>query len=194
MWEDILAPAKEGPANSATLRCGVQDAVRAGSSSSVPSEIARSRRACSLASSRVAASRALSSSRSLVSTATIASRFPSTDTDAFCTQSLASTATIAASNSPSTDTGAFCTHNRRARAAVAHSSHRKRGTMQAGREDTITGRVRVERGIYRQRGGRYAVCFMATGKPRFRTVGEDLTAPHGEDAETRRHAAGFRWS
>jgi hypothetical protein len=170
MWEDILAPAKEGPANSATLRCGVQDAVRAGSSSSVPSEIARSRRACSLASSRVAASRALSSSRSLVSTATIASRFPSTDTDA------------------------FCTHHRRARAAVAHSSHRKRGTMQAGREDTITGRVRVERGIYRQRGGRYAVCFMATGKPRFRTVGEDLTAPHGEDAETRRHAAGFRWS
>ncbi len=46
--------------------------------------------------------------------------------------------------------------------------------MQAGREDTITRRVRVERGIYRQPNGRYAVCFMAAGKPRFRTVSEDL--------------------
>ncbi len=46
--------------------------------------------------------------------------------------------------------------------------------MQAAREDTVTGRVRVERGIYRQPNGRYAVCFMAAGKPRFRTVGEDL--------------------
>jgi hypothetical protein len=31
-------------------------------------------------------------------------------------------------------------------------------------------RVRVERGIYRQTNGRYAVCLMVDGKPRFRTV------------------------
>jgi len=35
-------------------------------------------------------------------------------------------------------------------------------------------RVRVERGIYRQANGKYAVCFMLDGKARFRTVGEDL--------------------
>jgi integrase len=35
-------------------------------------------------------------------------------------------------------------------------------------------RVRIERGIYRQRNGKYAVCFMLDGKPRFRTVGWDL--------------------
>src|SRR5260370_14957499 len=35
-------------------------------------------------------------------------------------------------------------------------------------------RVRVERGIYRQANGKYAVCFMLDGKPRFRTVGGDL--------------------
>ncbi len=35
-------------------------------------------------------------------------------------------------------------------------------------------RVRVERGIYRQANGKYAVCFMLDGKPRFRTVGADL--------------------
>jgi hypothetical protein len=35
-------------------------------------------------------------------------------------------------------------------------------------------RVRVERGIYRQTNGKYAVCFMLDGKPRFRTVGNDL--------------------
>lgn len=46
--------------------------------------------------------------------------------------------------------------------------------MRVGRHDTITRRVRVERGIYRQANGRYAVCFMAAGKPRFRTVGGDL--------------------
>ena len=34
--------------------------------------------------------------------------------------------------------------------------------------------VRVERGIYRQANGKYAVCFMLDGKPRFRTVGNDL--------------------
>jgi hypothetical protein len=34
-----------------------------------------------------------------------------------------------------------------------------------------SGRVRVERGIHRQANGKYAVCFMLDGKPRFRTVG-----------------------
>lgn len=36
------------------------------------------------------------------------------------------------------------------------------------------GRVRVERGIYLQPNGKYAVCFMAGGRPRFRTVGYDI--------------------
>jgi len=35
-------------------------------------------------------------------------------------------------------------------------------------------RVRVERGIYLQANGKYAVCFMLEGRPRFRTVGYDL--------------------
>jgi hypothetical protein len=30
--------------------------------------------------------------------------------------------------------------------------------------------VRVERGIYRQTNGRYAVCVMVEGRPRFRTI------------------------
>jgi hypothetical protein len=46
--------------------------------------------------------------------------------------------------------------------------------MQVGGDKTTAGRTRIERGIYRQPNGRYAVCFMAAGKPRFRTVGEDL--------------------
>jgi len=37
-----------------------------------------------------------------------------------------------------------------------------------------TRRVRVERGIYRQANGKYVVCFMLDGRPRFRTVGHDL--------------------
>ncbi len=37
-------------------------------------------------------------------------------------------------------------------------------------------RRRVERGIYRQPNGKYAVCFMLAGKPRFRTVAGDLDA------------------
>ena len=41
-------------------------------------------------------------------------------------------------------------------------------------------RVRVERGIYQQPNGKYAVCFMVDGKPRFRTVGHDLEAPRAE--------------
>jgi hypothetical protein len=35
-------------------------------------------------------------------------------------------------------------------------------------------RVRVERGIYRQPNGKYAIGFMLDGKPRFRTVGGDF--------------------
>ena len=37
-------------------------------------------------------------------------------------------------------------------------------------------RVRVERGVYRQPNGKYAVCFMLGGKPRFRTVEGNLDA------------------
>lgn len=46
--------------------------------------------------------------------------------------------------------------------------------MPAGRHNKTAGRTRVERGIYRQLNGRHAVCFMVAGKPRFRTVGENL--------------------
>jgi integrase len=37
-------------------------------------------------------------------------------------------------------------------------------------------RRRVERGVYLQPNGKYAVCFMVAGKPQFRTVGTDLGA------------------
>jgi hypothetical protein len=43
-----------------------------------------------------------------------------------------------------------------------------------------TRRVRVERGIYRQPNGKYAVCWRHAGRLRFRIVGFDL-------AEARRH-------
>ena len=36
------------------------------------------------------------------------------------------------------------------------------------------GHVRVERGIYRQRNGNYAVCWRHVGRLRFRTVGFDV--------------------
>jgi integrase len=39
---------------------------------------------------------------------------------------------------------------------------------------TTPGRVRVERGIYRQRNGKYAVCWRHAGRLRFRTVGFDV--------------------
>lgn len=42
-------------------------------------------------------------------------------------------------------------------------------------EESLAGRrVRVERGIYRRPNGKYVVCFMLDGRPRFRTVGFDL--------------------
>lgn len=39
---------------------------------------------------------------------------------------------------------------------------------------TRPGRRRVERGIYEQPNGKYMVCFMVAGKPRFRVIGLDL--------------------
>jgi hypothetical protein len=41
-------------------------------------------------------------------------------------------------------------------------------------------RVRVERGIYRQRNGKYAVCWRPAGRLRFRTVGFDLAEARRE--------------
>jgi hypothetical protein len=43
-------------------------------------------------------------------------------------------------------------------------------------------RIRVEQGIYQQPNGKYAVCFMVEGRPRFRTVGYDLDAARIERA------------
>lgn len=51
-------------------------------------------------------------------------------------------------------------------------------------------RIRVERGIYRQPNGKYAVCFMLEGKPRFRTVGYDLQLARKE-RETLARAASY---
>ena len=42
------------------------------------------------------------------------------------------------------------------------------------------GRVRVERGVYRQPNGKYAVCWRHAGKLRFRTVGFDLAEARRE--------------
>jgi integrase len=41
-------------------------------------------------------------------------------------------------------------------------------------------RVRVERGIYRQPNGKYAVCWRHAGRLRFRTVGFDIAAARRE--------------
>ena len=43
-----------------------------------------------------------------------------------------------------------------------------------------TARVRVERGIYRQPNGKYAVCWRHAGRLRFRTVAFDLAAARRE--------------
>lgn len=55
-------------------------------------------------------------------------------------------------------------------------------TQVASHEPKLRRRVRVERGIYRQPNGKYAVCFMLAGRPRFRTVGFDLEAARSERA------------
>lgn len=53
--------------------------------------------------------------------------------------------------------------------------------MSVSSEERVPGRrLRVERGIYQQPNGRYAVCFMVDGRPRFRTVGFDLDAAREE--------------
>src|SRR5207247_2834831 len=52
----------------------------------------------------------------------------------------------------------------------------RRGSMSIVDAHRAARRVRVERAIYQQPNGRYAVCFMVDGKPRFRTVGHDLEA------------------
>jgi integrase len=41
-------------------------------------------------------------------------------------------------------------------------------------------RARVEQGIYLQPNGKYAVCFMVAGRPRFRTVGYDIEEARAE--------------
>lgn len=43
-------------------------------------------------------------------------------------------------------------------------------------------RVRVEQGIYLQPNGKYAVCFVAGGQPRFRTIGYDIEEARAERA------------
>lgn len=58
------------------------------------------------------------------------------------------------------------------------------GLVEPGPMSAIaTRRVRIERGIYLQPNGKYAVCFQVAGNPRFRTVGYDL-----EEARTTRMA------
>jgi integrase len=54
--------------------------------------------------------------------------------------------------------------------------------MEAKKATAQRSRVRVERGVYRQPNGKYAVCFMLAGKPRFRTVAGDLDAARRERA------------
>lgn len=49
---------------------------------------------------------------------------------------------------------------------------------------TCSRRVRVERGVYRQPNGKYAVCFRHAGRLRFRTTGFDLDcAPAATSAD-----------
>jgi predicted NUDIX family NTP pyrophosphohydrolase len=45
---------------------------------------------------------------------------------------------------------------------------------------TSPGRVRVERGIYRQPNGKYAVCWRHAGRLRFRTIGFDVAEARPE--------------
>lgn len=52
--------------------------------------------------------------------------------------------------------------------------------MRTTSRDTTGRRSRVERGIYRQPNGKYAVCFMLDGKLTFRTVGYELDTARQE--------------
>jgi hypothetical protein len=53
-------------------------------------------------------------------------------------------------------------------------------------------RVRVERGIYRQPNGKYAVCWRHAGRLRFRAVGFDLAEAACAAGPDRGHARGQR--
>lgn len=66
---------------------------------------------------------------------------------------------------------------------LAHVPHRCPMREITGQAGQAACRRRVEQGIYLQPNGKYAVCFMVAGKPRFRTVGADLA-----DARTARAA------
>jgi integrase len=57
-------------------------------------------------------------------------------------------------------------------------------------QSVVPRRVRVERGIYRQDNGKYAVCFMVDGRPRFRTIGADLDAARAARQQLTAAAAG----
>jgi hypothetical protein len=50
---------------------------------------------------------------------------------------------------------------------------------------TCSRRVRVERGIYHQPNGKYAVCFRHAGTLRFRTIGFDLSLARHQRAARR---------
>jgi Phage integrase, N-terminal SAM-like domain len=52
--------------------------------------------------------------------------------------------------------------------------------MKAEIDRTTAGRRRVERGIYLQPNGKYAICFMLDGRPHFRTLGYDLDVARAE--------------
>jgi integrase len=54
--------------------------------------------------------------------------------------------------------------------------------MMAPDDGGQVGRVPVERGVYRQPNGKYAVCFMLDGRPRFRIVDRDLDDARGARA------------
>jgi hypothetical protein len=51
-------------------------------------------------------------------------------------------------------------------------------------------RMRVERGVYRQPNGKYAVCFMLTASPRFGPSATTSTSPGRSDAHSSRRRAG----
>jgi integrase len=52
--------------------------------------------------------------------------------------------------------------------------------MEAKKATAQRGRVRVERGIYRQANGKYAVYFRLAGRPRFRTIDGDVESARRE--------------
>lgn len=69
-----------------------------------------------------------------------------------------------------------------ARSPTASAASAKGNTMRPDQRPARRSRVRVERGIYREPSGNYAVCVMAGGKPRFRTLNADLERAAGTQA------------